>query len=195
MNFDVAVCPHCRFAAALGEEVALAPPRAAHANPDFEMPPLRRVLIKARWRWWHLALFAIVPGLGHLIDRQPRMAGFFAGAIFGGILIAELMSNYGFSSFASLLLAVAVGLHAWSILDHTLWRRAGLVAQIVAVLLLGLACNMFWGWLLGIGGAFTVVYAASRIPSMFSLFGTLIAMVVSVLIIVAIMHLLKRRQQ
>ena len=153
IGLDTAVCPGCRFAPALGIEVGLAPPRAARSDPDFEMPPLRRTRMRRPWRWWHLALFALVPGLGHYLDWQPRAAAVFACGVMAGVVLAQILPS---PTLSILLIALAAGLHAWSILDHTPWRRAELLPRLLVLVLLNLACGCLWSMLLGFGSTFSV---------------------------------------
>lgn len=135
MNFDEAVCPACRFSAVTGGEVAVRPPRADHGpSDDFELAPLklRRQRYLTPWRWWHLALAELLPGVGHLLDRQPRMALYCAGGVGVLVLAAMWLSS---ATATGLLLGLAASLHAWAIFDHTPWRRDDSIFRRMAALI------------------------------------------------------------
>lgn len=105
------------------------------------------------WRWWQLAGLALVPGLGHWLDLQPRMAALFTGGVLGGIMLALIQP---FEILAILLVVLAAGLHAWSILDHTPWRHADLLPRFLVLIVLNLVCGFLWSLAIGFGSPFSL---------------------------------------
>lgn len=190
MPLDLPICPHCRFSPALGEVVDLRPP-AGRPDPNFEMPPLRRLGLRIRpgWRWWQLALFALLPGLGHLVDRRPRLALLYCLGVAALVAVAIAI---GGPTGLGLGFGLAASLHAWSIFDLTPWRRDGSLLRRIGVFML-IQVVLYAAVYRGVAYSFITLHAERRFrETQGNLFQELGGLLVMLLIIGASLWIARR---